>query len=58
MISVLKPLTDSKAKGFKLSSKSITPSEANQKLWALEQDLTLMKEQLSELELRYGNLTE
>jgi len=36
MIAVMKPLTDKKTNSFKLSSKSITPSEAHVKLRALE----------------------
>jgi hypothetical protein len=36
MIAVLRPLTDAKAQGFKLSSKSISTSEAQAKLRALE----------------------
>ena len=53
MIAVLRPLTSKKNQN-KLSC--ISPSEANLKMHALEQDLTLMKDELSELEAKYGKL--
>jgi hypothetical protein len=56
MIQVLRPLTSKKNASEKLYSKSITPSEANLKLHALEQDLTLMKDELTELEAKYGKI--
>jgi hypothetical protein len=56
MIQVLRPLTSKKNASEKLYSKSITPSEANLKLHALEQDLTLMKDELAELEAKYGKI--
>lgn len=53
MIAVLKPLTSKKTQS-KLSC--LTPSEANQKLRTLEQDLHLVKDELAELESKYGRL--